>query len=293
MDAFKNRTPSQNSSESNDALKTSGENDLQPSALQELNDRLDQARTALSVLLFEIDDIELQINPAIKRDYSVKIGCFENDLFKAEIEARRAKRKLALAQAQANRGEHIVDEKLEESLQAEFVQWETELSARVDAYMQDLETRATSRALSAQDSYELKKLHRTLIKRLHPDANIGREQECERFFLLAQAAYEHGDLELLRSIETSSRHLGASSRNLAGTVEASTEIEIVTARIEVTRQKLETLKNSNPYLLKDKLENAAWVTQTVADLKERTEQHRKARDYYLAQYNTLKERSHE
>lgn len=261
--------------------------------LQQLNSQINEAQSTLADLLFEIDDIELQINPAIKRDYGMKIGCFENELLKAEIEARRAKRKLALAQAQANRGEQIVDKTLEESLQTEFARWEAELSARVDAYMQDLEARATSRTLSAQDSHELKKLHRMLIKRLHPDANIGLEKECERFFLLAQAAYEHGDLELLRSVEASSRHLGVSGLDFASTAEASTEIEIVNARIEVTRQKLETLKNSNPYLLKTKLESAAWVAQTVSDLKERTKQHCKARDYYLAQYNTLKERSHE
>lgn len=268
-------------------------NALPTGDLQQLESQINEARSTLSDLLFEIDDIELQINPAIKRDYSMKIGCFENEPFKAEIEARRAKRKLTLAQAQANRGEQIVDEALEESLQAEFARWEAELSTRIDAYIQDLETRATSRVLSAQDSRELKKLHRALIKRLHPDANIGHEEECERFFLLAQAAYEHGDLELLKSIEASSKHLGVSNRDFASIAEASTELEIVNARIEVTRRKLETLKNSNPYLLKDKLANAAWVAQTVTDLKENTERHCKTRDYYLTQYIALKERSHE
>ena len=129
----------------------------QPPTLQELNDWLDQARTILSNLLFEIDDTELQVNPRIKVGYNVKIGCFENELFKAQIEVRRAKRKLALAQAQANRSDAVVDAKLEESLQEEFAQWEAELSARVNEYMQNLEVRASSRALSARDSRELKK----------------------------------------------------------------------------------------------------------------------------------------
>ena len=291
MDAFNQSPhPSNEHVPSNAPDQTSA---LPTDDLQQLRSQINEAQSTLADLLFEIDDIELQINPAIKRDYSMKIGCFENELLKAELEARRAKRKLTLAQAQANRGEQIVDEALEKSLQAEFARWEAELSDRVDAYMQDLEARATSRTLSAQDSHELKRLHRTLIKRLHPDANIGHEEECERFFLLAQAAYEHGDLELLRSVETSSRHLGVSDRDFASIAEASTEIEIVNARIEVTRKKLETLKSSNPYLLKSKLESAAWVAQTAADLKERTERHCKARDYYLAQYNALKERSHE
>ena len=293
MDAFKNRPRFHDDSYQDGAPLAAGENDSHSPALEELDATLDRARSVLSSLLFEIDDIELQINPAIEREYSMKIGCFENDLLRAEIEARRAKRKLALAQAQANRGERIVDEELEANLQAEFARWEAELSERVDAYMRDLEARASSRTLSAKDSHELKTLHRTLIKRLHPDANIGREDECERFFLLAQTAYEQGDLDLMRSIEASSRHLGPSGRAPSNAAEISTEIEIVQARIEVARRKLEAIENSNPYLLKAKLENAAWVTQTVSDLKERTEQNRKARDLYLARYNELKEHCHE
>ena len=292
MDAFKNQSPFR-SNDHNSAPNASCGNDRQPPALQELNDLLDQARTILSNLLFEIDDIELQVNPRIKVDYSVKIGCFENELLKAQIEARRAKRKLALAQARANRGISIVDAELEENLQEEFAQWEAELSARVSEYIQNLEVRASTTALSAQDSRELKRLHRTLIKRLHPDANIGCEEECERFFLLAQAAYEHGDLELLKSVEASTRHLGKNSGAFPTEAEASAELEIVNARIEVCRGKLELLKSSNPYLLKDKLDDAAWVTKTVLDLKGQTEQHARACEYYLAQYDALKERSHE
>lgn len=53
------------------------------------------------------------------------------------------------------------------------------------------------------------------------------------------------------------------------------------------------LKSSNPYLLKDKLDDTAWMTKTVSDLKEQTEQHARACEYYLAQYDALKERSHE
>lgn len=291
MDAFNQPSHPSNEREPNNASDQA--NALPENSLQQLEGRINEARSTLADILFEIDDIELQVNPRTKIDYSVKIGCFENELLKTQIEARRAKRKLALAQAQANKGDAIVDAKLEESLQEEFAQWEAELSARVNEYMQNLEVRASSRALSTQDSRELKRLHRTLIKRLHPDANIGCEEECERFFLLAQAAYEHGDLELLRSAEASTRHLGKSSSGFSTEAEASAELEIVNARIEVCRGKLESLKSSNPYLLKDKLDNAVWVTETVSNLKEQTERHAQACEYYLAQYNALKERSHE
>ena len=170
--------------------------------------QLDQTRDDLADLLLEIDHIELQVNPQILNDYNVKIACFENDLLKAEIEVRRAKRKLALAQAQINCGQSITSQAIEEQLEKEFSEWEAQLNAHVQTYLEALENRAARRFLPEQDAHELKQLHRTLIKRLHPDANAGHEGECERFFLIAQAAYEHGDLELLRSIEVATCHLG-------------------------------------------------------------------------------------
>lgn len=89
-------------------------------ALQQLESQINEARTTLTDILFEIDNTELQVNPRIKIDYNVKIGCLENELLKVQIEARRKKRKLALAQARTNRGDAIIDTELEENLQKEF-----------------------------------------------------------------------------------------------------------------------------------------------------------------------------
>ena len=146
-----------------------------------------------------------------------------------------------------------------------------------------------SRAMSTRDTRELKRLHRLLIKRLHPDTNIGHEEECERFFLLAQAAYENGDLDLMRSVEAATTHLGSGGRAPESEDEAQAEIAIVQARVDIAQGKLNVLKTSNPYALKEKLDDAQWVAETVMDLKERTAQHRRARDYYLDEYRSLKE----
>lgn len=99
-----------------------------------------------------------------------------------------------------------------------------------------------------------------------------------------------GALEISGSLDQASRK---SSGTFPAKAEAFAELEIINARIEVCRRKLELLKSSNPYLLKDKLDDAAWVTKTVSDLKEQTEQHAQACEYYLAQYNAFKERPHE
>ena len=252
-------------------------------------DALAQARDKLTDILFEIDDIELQLNPQILQEYNISIACYENDLLRAEIEARRAKRKLSLAQAHANRGESVSDTALEEKLEEEFAEWEDKLKEQVRKYVEGLELRSGLSVLPDRDARELKRLHRTLIKRLHPDANIGSEEECERFFLLAQTAYEHGDVKALRSLEVATRHLGKTEHRAESAAEAEAELALVEAQIAIAEDKLNALKTTNPYLLGEKLKDIEWVTETVNDLKECTERFLEARDQYRRLYDELKE----
>ena len=52
-------------------------------------------------------------------------------------------------------------------------------------------------------------------------------------------------------------------------------LELVETRISVAREKLESLKSSDPYLLGDKLDDPDWVADTVNELKARAEEHRR------------------
>lgn len=261
--------------------------------LEELKIRLARTREALIDVLVQTDEIELQMNPSIVQDYSVKIGCFENELLKAQIDARRAKRKLALIQARLNSREAPREGEIEAQLDEEFAVWEEDLSKRLQGYFDAIDARASSRVLLPHEVEELKRLHRTLTKRFHPDANVGNEEECRRFFLIAQAAYENGDIELLRSVEVATGHLGKSAQVLSSEAEAAVELELAQARLSLARERLESLRSSNPYLLKEKLEDSEWVARVVSELKERTEEQIRACDYYLQRIEDVKGASHE
>ena len=65
------------------------------------------------------------------------------------------------------------------------------------------------------------------------------------------------------------------------------------ARLSLARERLESLRSSNPYLLKEKLEDSEWVASVVSELKERTEDQIRARDYYLQEIEGVKGASHE
>ena len=158
-------------------------------------EEVSKARARIAELLLEIDDIVLQVNPHIEAEYATKIGYLENDLLKWQITARRARRRFALAQARANSGMKFEADEFEAQLDEELAEWERLLAKSVEAFLEAAERTAGSRPMSPSDSRELKRLHRVLIKRLHPDLHPGQSIEATRFFMVAQAAYENGDLE--------------------------------------------------------------------------------------------------
>lgn len=239
------------------------------------------ARARIADLLLEIDDIVLQQNPQIEAEYATKIGYLENDLLKWQIAARRAKRRLALAQARVNSGMPFEEGEFEAQLDEELAEWEAALAKSMREFLEMAERANGSRALSPAQARELKQLHRMLIKRLHPDLHPGQSEEAARFFQAAQNAYENGALDLLRSIAVATEGMEEKDPVAAMTQdEAAIELELVLAQGHVVEQRLADLKNSKPYALREKLEDGAWVLRRAGELKEQVEEQKSAAAAY-------------
>ena len=253
--------------------------------------RITDARARIAELLMEIDDITLQVNPQIEAEYATKIGYLENDLLKWQIAARRAKRRLALAQARVNSGVSLRGDEFEAQLDCELAEWESLLDRSVKTFLKEAERAAGSRLLSPAGSRELKKLHRELIKRLHPDLHPGQSGEAARFFMIAQTAYEKGNLDVLRSIAVATEGMGEEGADASGFSEdeAAAELELVLAHERVVKRRLEELKRSNPYALKEKLEDGAWVIRKTSELKKQVEEQKAAVRAYDERFAKLVE----
>ena len=197
--------------------------------------QIEEARGRVAELLLEIDYVVLQANPRIETEYATKIGYLENDLLKWQIAARRARRRYALAQARANAGMAFAADEFEAQLDEELAVWEGLLAKNVDAFLAAAELISGSKPLSPSESRELKQLHRELIRRLHPDLHPGQSDEEARFFMVAQAAYESGDLQVLRSIEVATEGMGGEPYGaLLTESEEAAELELVLAHERVT-----------------------------------------------------------
>lgn len=251
-------------------------------------EEISEVRGRIAELLLEIDDIVLQVNPQIEAEYATKIGYLESELLKWQIAARRARRRYSLAQARANSGTPFAADEFEAQLDEELAEWDALLARSVEAFLAAAERMAGSKPLSPSESRELKRLHRELIKRLHPDLHPGQSDEATRFFMVAQAAYESGDLEMLRAIDVATEGMGeeAEAAGLEGD-EAAAELELVLAHERVVAQQLEELKRSNPYALREKLADGAWVVRRTSGLKRQIEEQKAAARAYDERFRAL------
>ena len=254
-------------------------------------EQISEARGRIADMLLEIDDIVLQVNPQIKADYATKIGYLENDLLKWQIAARRSRRRFALAQARANSGEAVTADGFEAQLDEELAQWESVLASSVESFLQAVERMAGSKPLSPSESRELKRLHRELIKRLHPDLHPGQSDEQLRFFMVAQAAFEQGDVQVLRSVAVATEGMddaeGFGHDEALSQDEASAELELVLAHERVVEERLRDLKGSNPYALKAKLDDGEWVIRRTSELKGQIEEQKAAARAYDERFEEL------
>lgn len=240
-------------------------------------DQLTELRQQFVDTLLEIDDINLQVNPHILAMYAKTIGYLETDLYKWQLKARRAKRKFALAQSAANKGEAIMLDAIESDLESEFAEWEAKLSFLLNEQLKLLEELAGSRALSSSETHELKTLHKKLIKRLHPDLHPNSSEEAHRFFLLAQSAYENGDLAMLHALDTATEDYD-DVRETPELAEDDLEIEIAMAeaQLNIVIEKLNALKGSHPYILSELLNDPVRLAKRKKELEDEIESQKEA-----------------
>ena len=236
-------------------------------AAQDIAASLSCVKTAIMDVLLQIDYIRLQENPRIEADYAVKVGYLENELLEVQVAARRAKRKLTLAQAAANRGVKLQESALEAQLDEEFAEWTRRIEQAVSRFYVLVDYRCGLQALSNAESEELRHLYRMLVKRLHPDVNPEQSEKDTRLFLMAQSAYASGDASVLRSLVSA---LGLEDNAEEGLPDApvlmDAQLAVLEEQLRLHREKLEALKQEFPYKYREKLADAAWVVRRVGEL---------------------------
>lgn len=264
--------------------------DVVPTA-EELKSAIREVRSEILDIVTAIEDIKLQQLPQIYADYAVKIGCWEKELLEAEVAARRAKRRYALMQAQANQGQVPEYEKIEAQLDEELSDWTAAVEEAQAAYEQALAWRMARVPMTPADEEELHKLYRTLMKRLHPDVHAGEDEKRAEYFALAQKAYQDGDIAVLRSLEAATRRFDPKD-DLAeeeDTNALATELELQQVERSAMEKQLAELENCDDMQLGKLLQDPEWVSERTMELRGAVEEWERVQREYDGRVDKLRE----
>ena len=234
--------------------------------LEELKAEVERLRTELSVLMLERDELKFVICKNIEAEYMLKLGGLEYKAYEAQCNVLRLKRQLELMQASLNRQEPVIMTVVENLLNTEFAEYQEKLDEQVGKMNEAIE-RSNADVLPEEETKELKKLYRKIVKALHPDMNPNITDAQRQLFDDAVAAYKNGDLDTLRAIEGMIGDDDLQMDQADAKAKLLEEKEKLEKLIEEVREEIQTIKSEYPYTMKELLADEAKVEERKRELE--------------------------
>lgn len=238
------------------------------------------------MLVLERDDLLYQECRNIEMAYMLSIGVLEYKAYEIECAVLRLKRKAELIQAKKNRQEKIVLSKIEDMLDFEFAEYQEKLNEQIDRMNAALE-RSHGKMLTKEESRELKKLYRAIVKALHPDLHPDLSDAQIQLFHNAVKSYEYGDLNGLRTIDAMVSQPVLTADKSDGLAILIKEKERLTKLLQNIKDRIAELMSTYPYTMKALLQNPEEVEERKAGLEEYIKQLNEALSAYTARIDEM------
>lgn len=219
----------------------------------------------LSALIMERDELKLHICKNLQAEYMVKIGTLEYKVYEFECKILRIKRKIELIQMYFNRQKIVNIIEIELTLNAEFEEYQENLNEKMNEINKALE-RNNLDTLSDEESVEIRKLYRQIVKKLHPDLNPNVTAGEIELFTKAVDAYKNGDLDTLRSISMLITEISDSDSISDSMNNLKIKIEKLKNMIDLISKEIEQIKDSFPYNQKELLTNPVKLNERRQEL---------------------------
>lgn len=231
-------------------MDTTGSGIVLFSGFEKLKEEIKRLKTELSMLLLERDELEFVTCKNIEVAYYLKFGALEYKAYEAQCTALRLKRKIELIQVRLNRQEKVDLLIVEQTLDTEFADYKKILNEKIDKMNEAIEY-SNLDELTSQQSKELKKLYRNIVKNLHPDINPNVTSEQLRLLENAITAYKNGNIATLQMINAMLSDSDI-SENTQDVMSALTEEkERLESMLLNVRKGIDKIKSSYPYTVKD------------------------------------------
>jgi len=238
---------------------------------EKLKTKVEKLRTELSMLVLERDNLLYHECKNIEMAYMLAFGGLEYKAYEIECAILRLKRKAELIQTKKNRQEKIILSKIEQALDSEFAEYKAKLNEQIEKMNAALK-RGNAKLLNEEESKELKKLYRAVVKALHPDLHPNQTDAKIQLFHNAVEAYKNGDLKELRIIETMVSKPALPDLDSDGFTILTKEKERLTEQLKVIKDRIAKTKSEYPYTKKPLLQNPEKTSERKSELEEKIKQ---------------------
>jgi Mg2+ and Co2+ transporter CorA len=232
---------------------------------------VDRLRTELSMLVLERDELLYQECKDIEMAYMLSIGGLEYKAYEIECAILRLKRKAELIQTKKNRQEIIILSVIEDILDSEFAEYQARLNEQVDKMNSALE-RSNAQMLTKEETRELKKLYRSIVKALHPDLHPDLSDAKIHLFHNAVEAYERGDLTGLRIIGAMVNEPAIPEAEPDGLIFLEKEKERLIDLLQNIKDRIVEIKSEYPYTMKSLVHSPGKLEARKAEIEDNIKQ---------------------
>lgn len=251
-----------------------------------LKAEVEKLRTEISMLLLERDELRLVVCKNIETAYMLSLGSIEYKAYELHCELLRLKRKIDLVQAKKNRQEKVVLSAIEEQLDEEFAEYQRQLDEQINKMNKALD-HSKGRVLTDEETKEIKKTYRNIVKALHPDLHPDITPAQIQLFQNAVQAYENGDLNSLRIISEMVAEPVIPEQSENGLTILAKEKERLTRTLELIREQISEIKATYPYTMKDLVEDPEKIAEKKKELEDTINELKVAYDLYAARLKEM------
>lgn len=246
----------------------------------------ERLRAVLSSKILERDNLVLIECKNLSVRYYTTIGVYEYKVFEKYCAIQRIKRKIELIQMYLNRDEAVYIPAVEAQLDKEYAEY----AQRLEDFLNNINAAdALSKCgyLSPEETAELKKLYRSIVKRLHPDLNPNVTEQQLELFHKAVDAYENGDLETLRTIDFLIDSVDTLDLSESSIDRLKEQIRRCKEQIERIEAEIYEVKSSFPYDKKHILEDEVKIHDEIESLKKTLEKYKEIYAAYKQRLDTI------
>jgi translation initiation factor 2B subunit (eIF-2B alpha/beta/delta family) len=243
-------------------------NDLIPSPeVQKFKEDCALLHDQLASLLTEREQLVDTVIPNILAKYATTVGVKEYEALAIDVEVRKLKATIQKIQAMENHGKKPNLEQIEAAVEDELREWQDKVDKMVDEIQQSQER--LKHQMTSEESEELQKLYRILVKKLHPDLNPEQPDKLKVLWQKVQQAYGMGNLQELKA-------LALMVEDVPDDIQSDSQLESLEKRRDQLKkqaddllQQISDIKNNPPLTLLDQLADPDWVSTQIAECETR------------------------